>query len=213
MSDSVSRAAFLLIVSLVLPAAAEPAAIDPSTAPADASARIEVLHASLLGVMRNADALGYAGREEELRDVLPGVFDVEFMARKALGRHWKDADPEARKRYVDAFTRFMVANYAGRFDGFSGQSFETQGAEPARLDTVVVETVLHNPAGEDVALNYRMRQTEGGWKVIDVYLDGTVSELALRRSEFSSIVKRGDLDGLIAALDEKIAKLRAGEEG
>jgi phospholipid transport system substrate-binding protein len=213
MSDSASRAAFLLIAALVLPAAADPAALDPSAGGASASARIDALHASLLEVMQNAEKLGYAGREAKLKDVVPGVFDVEFMARKALGRHWKDAEPEAQKRYVQTFSRFMVANYAGRFDGFSGQSFETLGEEPARLDTMVVKTVLHDPGDEDIELSYRMRRVGDAWRVIDVYLDGTVSELALRRSEFVSIVKRDDIDALIAALDEKIAKLRAGGEG
>ncbi len=216
MSDSSACAAFLLAFALALPAAGEPAAIGSAEAPAVAagspSARIDGLHAALLDVMKNALALGYAGREEKLRDVVPGYFDIDFMARKSLGSHWRKADPDARQRYLDAFTRFMVANYAGRFDGFSGQSFETTGQEPARRDTVVVKTILRDPSDEDVELNYRMRQVDGVWKVIDVYLDGTVSELALRRSEFVSIVKREDIEALIVALDAKIVKLSKGGE-
>jgi phospholipid transport system substrate-binding protein len=208
-------AAFLLSVALVLPATGEPAAIAvaSSAKSGSPSARIEGLHAALLEVMKNAAALGYGGREEKLRKVVPGYFDVVFMARKSLGSHWRKADASARQRYLDAFTRFMVANYAGRFDGFSGQTFETTGEEPAQRDTVVVKTILRNPAGEDVELNYRMREVDGVWKVIDVYLDGTVSELALRRSEFVSIVKREDIEGLIVALDAKIEKLAKDGEG
>jgi len=74
-----------------------------------------------------------------------------------------------------------------------------------------VKTRLINPQDENVELNYRLRQVDGKWKIIDVYLDGTVSELALRRSEFVSIVKREDLNALVAALEEKITKLKAGE--
>lgn len=216
------RAAFLLTVALVLPAAGDPAAIavaDAASARTSSpSDRIGALHAALLDVMKNATTLGYAGREEKLRKVVPGFFDVDFMARKSLGSHWRAADDSARERYLDAFTRFMVANYAGRFDGFSGQSFETMGEEPALRDTVVVKTILRNPEDEDVELNYRMREVDGPqgirvWKVIDVYLDGTVSELALRRSEFVSIVKREDIEALIVALDEKIAKLAKDGEG
>jgi phospholipid transport system substrate-binding protein len=106
----------------------------------------------------------------------------------------------------------MIANYAGRFDGFSGQSFVTRGEDSARMDTTIVKSTLIDPGGEDVELNYRMREVEGEWKIIDVYLDGTVSELALRRSEFVSIVKREDLEALLVALDAKIAKLAKGEE-
>jgi len=168
---------------------------------------IDELHAALLDVMKNAVSLGYDGRADRLAPVIPAHFDTVFMARKAVGRHWKIADDEEKRRYLDAFQRFMVANYAGQFDGYSGQRFETKGEEPARMDTVIVRTVLVNPDDEDVELNYRMRLVGDQWKIIDVYMDGTISELALRRSEFSSIVKREDFNALIAAIDEKTAKL------
>ena len=83
--------------------------------------------------MKNAVALGYAGREQKLRTVIPKYFDVKKMARKSLGEaQWKLASEEAKRRYLETFERFMVANYAGRFDGFSGQSFQTLGEVPDR---------------------------------------------------------------------------------
>ncbi len=201
------RAAALvaLVAPLALPASGEEGG--------GASAAIDSLHAALLDVMKNAVALGYEGRSKKLETAIPRHFDVDFMARKSLGSHWEKADEAGRRRYLDKFMQFMIANYAGRFDGYSGQSFTTLGEEPARLDTTIVKSKLIDPTGENVELNYRMRQVKGEWKIIDVYLDGTVSELALRRSEFVSIVKRQDLEALIAALDDKIAKLKAGEEG
>ncbi|MEM7409757.1 MAG: ABC transporter substrate-binding protein [Myxococcota bacterium] len=206
--------ALLLLCSWGTPAIAEepPPAKPDSTVPgAGPTASIDGLHAELLEVMKNADRLGYAGREEELSTVIPAYFDVDFMAKKSLGRHWKSASPEARERYLAVFSRFMVANYAGRFDGYSGQSFHSVSEEDARLGTKIVKARLANPEGDDVALDYRLREVDGHWKVIDVYLDGTVSELALRRSEFMSIVKREDLDALLVALDEKIANFAAGK--
>lgn len=177
-----------------------------------ASSSIDVLHAALLEVMRNATALHYDGRSEKLSPVIPEHFDLSFMAQKAVGRRsWTQATEDEQKRYLDAFKRFMVANYAGRFDGYSGQSFETLSEEPARSDTVLVKTQLIDPTDENVELNYRMRQVGDEWKIIDVYLDGTVSELALRRSEFAAVVRRDGFDGLIDALDKKIAKLSKGD--
>jgi len=216
---AVAALGLLVVVPSALLAQTAPTALTAQTAlttPAadradTPSARVEALHANLLDVMKNAVALGYEGREKKLSSVIPEYFDTDFMARKSLGRHWDTADEASRKRYLETFTRFMVANYAGRFDGYSGQSFETLGEEPARLDTALVKTRLINPQDENVELNYRLRQVDGKWKIIDVYLDGTVSELALRRSEFVSIVKREDLNGLVAALEEKITKLKAGE--
>lgn len=216
-----SRLALVLLAALV----AQPASADPAPPPASQAVNsaattqtptqtIDALHAALLDVMKNAVALGYAGREQKLRSVVPNHFDVKEMARKSLGEaQWKLASEEEKRRYLETFERFMVANYAGRFDGFSGQSFQTLGEVPdPRPGAVIVKTRLIDPTDKNIDLNYRMRQVGGTWKVIDVYLDGTVSELAVRRSEFVSIVKRENLDALIVALDAKIAKLAAGGE-
>ena len=202
----------LLVALTALPASADPAAPAAATPEQTASKRIDELHANLLDVMKNAVTLGYAGREQKLRTVIPEYYDVGFMAPKSLGPHWASLDADSRARYLETFERFMVSNYAGRFDGYSGQSFETLGQEPAPRDTMLVKSRLIDPEGENVVLNYRMHQVDGKWKVIDVFLDGTVSELALRRSEFVSIVQRDDIDALIVALDAKIAKLAAGGE-
>ncbi len=145
--------------------------------------------------------------------MIPQYFDVDEMARQSLGgQQWKAASEDAKRRYLETFERFMVANYAGRFDGFSGQSFETLGEVPGPRGTVIVKSRLLDPTDKNIDLNYRMHPVGGTWKVIDVYLDGSVSELALRRSEFVSIVKRQNLDALLVALDAKIAKLAAGGE-
>lgn len=197
------RALAVCTAALWLPIAA-PA--EPTTAPQV----IDELHAALLDVMKQAEELGYEGRAAKLAPVIPAYFDVAFMARKSVGRYWKQATEQEQRRFLEAFNRFMVANYAGQFDGYSGQHFETLGEQPAKMETVMVQSRLVNPKDEDVELNYRMRRVNDKWKIVDVYLDGTVSELALRRSEFSSIVKRESFDALIQAIDAKTAKLAAG---
>ena len=101
----------------------------------------------------------------------------------------------------------MIANYAGNFDGYSGQTFETLGEEESTHGTMLVRSRLVDPDGETTQLNYRLRPVDGEWKIIDVYLNGTVSELALRRSEYSSLIKREGFDSLIVALNEKITNL------
>jgi phospholipid transport system substrate-binding protein len=165
---------------------------------------VERLHAALLGVMKEADDLGYEGRYERLAPVLKTTYDTSFMAEKSVGRYWKQATPAEQKVLLDTFSRFMIANYAGRFDGYSGQSFQTVGQEPSAQGTVLVRTRLIEPQGEGVRLDYRLRSENGAWKIIDVYLNGTVSELALRRSEYASLIKREGWQAVIAALDQRI---------
>lgn len=195
-----------IAVAVLCAAAAVPA--EPEAGPMQA---VDGLHAALLDVMKHAVELGYDGRAAKLAPVIPRHFDVAFMAEKSVGPYWKRATDAERERFLEAFLRFMIANYAGQFDGFTGQSFETLGEEPARMDTRIVRTRLLDPTDENVELNYRMHRTSEGWKIIDVYLDGTVSELALRRSEFSGIVKRENFAALITALDAKVAKLASGK--
>ena len=168
---------------------------------------VEKLHAALLGVMKDAEKLGYEGRYERLAPVLKETYDTPFMAEKSVGRHWKQASPAEQAELVATFSRFMISNYAGRFDGYSGQAFQTVGEEPSAQGTVLVRTRLVEPQGEGVQLDYRLRETDGNWKIIDVYLNGTVSELALRRSEYASLIKRDGWHALIAALDDRIARL------
>jgi phospholipid transport system substrate-binding protein len=129
------------------------------------------------------------------------------MAEKSVGRHWKAAGEANQRALVETFSRFTVANFAGRFDGFSGQSFRTLGVEPSTHGTVLVRTRLDEPGDEGVALDYRLRPVEGDWRIVDIYLNGTVSELALRRSEYSALIQREGFEALLAKLDERIHEL------
>src|SRR5262249_33258513 len=90
---------------------------------------------------------------------------------------------------------------------YSGQSFRILGVESSTHDTVLVRTHLDVPKEEGVELNYRLREVDGNWRIVDIYLNGTVSELALRRSEYSALVQREGFQGLLAKLDERIADL------
>lgn len=187
-----------------------------TSAAADESAPVDVvnrLHTSILGVLREAEDLGYQGRLERLTPALVAAFDLDFMARAAVGRHWKKLAEEDQKRWLDAFESLTCANYAGRFNRYSGQTFETLGDEPGAHETVVVRTRLVNPTDEDVDLIYRLHETDESWKIIDVYLKGTVSELALRRSEYSSVLRREGFTALIDAVNRRIADLAAGTAG
>ena len=171
---------------------------------------VDALNECLTGVMKDAETLGYAGRFDRLSPVVLETFDLDFMAQKIVGRHWKTASPEDQQRLVDTFSRYTISNYAGRFSSWSGQEFQRLGEEPSARGTVLVRTKLLDPEGDDVQLDYRLRHTdEDGWQIIDIYFNGTVSELALRRSEYSSLIKREGFQALLAALDERIAELAA----
>lgn len=189
-------------------------AISPALAEDQDDARkvIDQFQASLLDVMKSGESLGFEGRYRQLEPAITRTVDQEFMARKSLGKAWRSLSPEDQQRWIDIFARLTVANYAGRFSSYSGESFETIGTKIAPRDTVIVETKVILPDDEDVSLNYRLRNTPAGWRVVDIYLNGTVSELSLRRSEYSSAVQREGFESLVNKLNEKVAELRS-EEG
>lgn len=174
---------------------------------------VEKLHAAALEVMKQAETLGYAGRAERLAPVLDESMDLRFMAEKSVGRYWREASEQMQERLLKTFRRYIIATYAGRFDGYSGQHFETLGEEPALRDTRLVRTRITTPNEDSIALDYRLWQTNGSWKIVDVYLNGTVSELGLRRSEYTTVIKRDGLEALLTALEEKIIRFASGTAG
>ncbi|MFQ5667168.1 MAG: ABC transporter substrate-binding protein [Candidatus Binatia bacterium] len=193
-------AAFVLVPTVRVGATGEsPAAV------------IEKFHAALLSVMRRADALGYGGRVAVLRPVIAATLDLPYMAKKAVGRHWKAFSPEQRTRIVTTFSKLTVATYAARFDGYGGERFETLGREPGAYGTVLVRSRLIKSDGDDVDLTYRLHRASDGWRIVDIFLKGTVSELAMRRSEYVAVIRRKGFGALIAALNRKIRAYAAGE--
>jgi phospholipid transport system substrate-binding protein len=176
------------------------------------AAVVERLNAALLEVLEQAEALGYRGRVERLAPVVAATFDQAFMAEKVLGRHWKGLGEQDRRRWVELFAELTTASYAGSFDRFSGQRFEVLGEEPGANGTRIVRTRLVNPGGEDVELSYRL-QAAPAWRIVDVYLKGTVSELALRRSDYASVLQREGFGALLTSVRARIDDLAAGRNG
>jgi phospholipid transport system substrate-binding protein len=182
-----------------------------SSEPQDPAAdRIGALYGALLQTMQQAKQLGVKGRFERLAPVLSNTYDIPSMSRIAVGQSWGALNPAQQAGIIEAFTRMMIANYANQFDGFSGERFEIlQTIDRAPADKLI-KTKLVQASGKAVALDYLMRSNGGEWKVVDVYLDGTISELASRRAEFSAILKSGGPDALINSLRRQGDKLLAG---
>jgi phospholipid transport system substrate-binding protein len=171
----------------------------------EARATVERFYVALLEVMKRGGELPYEERYARLDPVVQQVYDLPFMSAKTLGRHWKGLSEDDRGRWISTFTRLTISTYANRFDEYSGQRFEVLNAQPARYETVMVRTRILPVDEEPVELDYRLRGADGSWRIIDVFMNGTVSELALRRSEYSSVVKRKGFESLVSSLEEKIA--------
>ncbi|MDH3686616.1 MAG: ABC transporter substrate-binding protein, partial [Myxococcales bacterium] len=199
----------LAIAGLALPlfgalgARSESPAADPAPSPAaeassDAATRapIERLYETLLEVMQQAEELGFDGRYAKLEPVVNETYDMEFMASRVVGRQYQRLAPEEQALWLKTFGQLTISTYADRFDGFDGERLEIGAVEESAGDTRIVRTVLHPSDDEPVQLDYRMRNTAAGWRIVDVYLSGTVSELALRRSDYSGVLRSDGFEAL-----------------
>ena len=163
---------------------------------------VRSLYDTLLATMRNGPTLGPRGRYAQIQPVVRRVFDIPFMTRLAVGPQWEGV-PEAQRQEVNqAFERYVAAIYAERFDSYSGERLQVTGEQPSAGGTVITSQIVKSN-GQPVNINYLMRNNGGVWQIADVYLDGTISEMATRRSEFAAILRAQGITGLIQTLNAK----------
>ena len=162
---------------------------------------IERFHAALIDVMKAAESLGPGGRYERLAPEVARTFDLARMIQIATGSYWRKAQDADRERLVAAFARLSSGTYADRFDGYSGQAFETINESAGGRGTVLVATQIQSPDDAPVAITYVMVEAEGRWAAIDVLLGDAISELAVRRSEYRQILRQRGPGGLVVELN------------
>ena len=176
-------------------------------AASDPQNTVQSFYGTLLGTMRDGRALGQSGRYARLAPAVDRTFDLPAMARLATGPLWATLTPAQQQQLIEAFGHYVSATYADRFDNYSGEQLQVTGEQPYGSDTIV-QTKIIKSNGEATSLNYLMRQNRGAWQISDVYLDGTISQLAVQRSEFGSVLRREGVDGLVMALNRKADLLR-----
>ncbi len=165
---------------------------------------VEDLHAALLGTMKEAKEMGYKGRYARLAPVIKETFDLPFIARIVVGRYWRTFTKEQKAIFLETFERLCIATYADRFDGYSGEQFRWVSEKGSRSGRIIVKTLLIRPDGERVELDYTLYKPNSKWRVINVTADG-VSDLSLKRADYTTFIKRNGFNDLINKLDEKIS--------
>src|SRR6266481_2909651 len=172
------------------------------SAPASGGDTVQRLYDALLSTMKNGRTLGQSGRFTQLEPVIRRTFDIPSMTRLSVGPSWTTLTEVQRQQVTESFGRYISAIYADRFDSYAGQKLEVTGEQSAPSG-VMVRSQIIKASGEPVKVDYMMRLSGGNWLISDIYLDGAISEVPTRRSEFAAILKTQGIDGLIAALDRK----------
>ena len=171
-------------------------------APTSGGDTVQGLYDALLGTMKNGRALGQSCRFMRLEPVIRRSFDIPTMARLSVGPTWAGMSEVQRQQVIESFGRYISATYADRFDTYAGQKLQVTGEQP-NAGGVLVKSQIVKANGEPVKVDYMMRRNGEGWLISDIYLDGAISEVATRRSEFGAIIRADGVDGLIAALNRK----------
>ena len=177
---------------------------DPACAgPASGGDTVRDLYDALLSTMKSGRTLGQSGRFAQLAPVVRRSFDIASMARLSVGPTWASLSDAQRQEMTESFARYISATYADRFDSYAGQNLEVTGEQPAPSGVMVKSRII-KANGEPVKVDYMMRRNGDSWLISDIYLDGAISEVATRRSEFATILRNDGIEGLIMALNRKV---------
>ncbi len=165
---------------------------------------IQKLQSSLIQVMREGPQLGYEGRYKVLTPVIDQSHDIELIIKTILGAtYWAQLDNDQKNLVIDTFRQLSIATYAGRFTQHEGEQFEVIEQRELPHEQMLVRSQLTKSDGGVVNFDYVLQQKEGRWRIVNILFDG-VSDLAIKRGEYRSIMQRDGFAALIELLKEKI---------
>jgi phospholipid transport system substrate-binding protein len=197
---------FLFVVLAIL-IGLQPVRLYAADAAADPAVRqIESFYAALLDTMKRGEQLGLQGRHLQLTPITEEIFDLPVMAQLSVGPSWPSLSQSEKQGIVEAFKRMTIAGYAKNFAKFEGEQFLVEPLVKMRNSDKIVESKLLSSDRSSVPFNYRMHLVGDKWKIVDIYLNGYVSQLALRRADFSSTVTSSGASGLVKKINEMVDK-------
>jgi len=173
-----------------------------------AMAPVKALDDGLIATMKAASAgQDFQTRYTALAPIVENAYNFPVVTQNSVGFLWSTLPAAQQTELINLFTQFTIASYVSQFDNYNGQTITILPGEKPLGSKEIIATKLE-PA--DVEIDYVVENTTAGWKIDDVLLNGTISQVAVHASDFSSLVKSGDASQLISALQAKIKKLQGG---
>ena len=177
----------------------------------EASGPIRRLDDALLAAMRSGQTMAFTQRFAALTPVIEQTFDLDAVLAVSVGLGWSVLPDGQKPPLRAAFLRYTVASYAANFDTYSGQVFElSPTVRELGNGRVIVQTRIVSTDGSARSLDYVMRGGQSGWKAIDVLENGTISRVAVQRSDFRRLLENGGVPALMTALQQKVVTLSGG---
>lgn len=164
---------------------------------------VDKFQTELVQVMKNGKKLGYSGRFDKLETSVSNSHDLPKIARIVVGKEWEKLTEEQQKKLTDVFSKLSIASYAHNFKDFDGEAFIIDSEEETKMGGVVIHSHLDLPDDKPVKFDYMLKEKGVSWRIINIIANG-VSDLALKRSEYTAILQRDGFDALITKINEKI---------
>lgn len=175
-----------------------------------AAAPIETLNQALLGAMKAGKATPFMQRFNLIAPAVDGAFDVSGVLTASVGPRLATIPAPQQAALLAVFRKFTIASYASSFDSFGGERLTLLPDQRSVGADVVVATQIAPAQGTPTRIDYVMRRGAQGWRAVDVLLDGSISQNAVKRSDFRSLVSASSAQPLIDSLQRKVAELSGG---
>lgn len=176
-------------------------------ADAEAAAPIVALNRGVLAAMKAGKASPFMTRYAALAPAIDAAFDLPGILQTSIGPRFAGLPEAERVKLGDLFRKFTVASYVANFDEFSGERLEVLPDQRAVGSDIVVPTQIVPSRGDAVRIDYVMRRMPQGWRAVDVLLNGSISQNAVKRSDFRNLVTTASAQPLIDSLQRKVAEL------
>jgi len=178
---------------------------------AGAAAPVQRLDNALLATMKAGGNVAFAQRYAMLEPVIDQTFDLDAVLAASIGLSWPTLPSDQQAQLRTAFRRYTVASYAANFNSYTGQTFQTSPAPRSVANgDVVVQTRIVAADGSVTRLDYVMHNGPSGWRAVDVLADGSISRVAVQRSDFRHLLRSGGASALMEGLQHKVASLSGG---
>jgi phospholipid transport system substrate-binding protein len=129
-------------------------------------------------------------------------FDIQYSARMVLGKHWRDATPEQRERFANAFYHTLIENYGSALADFTADRLKVFPSKvEGETDRATVRTEVTRNNGDHVPVNYSLHKTDDGWKAWDVVIEG-ISYVKSFREDFGAGIDQQGLDAVIERIEK-----------
>lgn len=201
---SASRRAVLAAPFAAMLASTAARADDPA-----AAAPIQALNQALAASMRAGTKSPFPQRFNLVAPAVDGAFDLPGVLAASVGPRYASLPADQQAALLDVFRKFTIASYAANFDADDGTRIELVPAQRTVGSDLVVSTRIVPRSGDPTPIDYVMRRGPQGWRAIDVLLNGSISQNAVKRSDFRALVTTS-AQPLIDSLRRKVAELSGG---